>query len=50
MNGQLLDAHEQAFDHFGGHTREHLYDRPRTICRPDGEGRVIWNPTFPGTT
>jgi transposase len=43
---QLLDAHEQAFDHFGGHTREHLYDRPRTICRPDGEGGVIWNPTF----
>ena len=43
---QLLDAHERAFDHFGGHTREHLYDRPRTICRPDGQGRVIWNPTF----
>ena len=33
---QFLDAHERAFDHFGGHTREHLYDRPRTICRPDG--------------
>jgi transposase len=43
---QLLDAHERAFDHFGGHTREHLYDRPRTICQPDGEGGVIWNPTF----
>ena len=43
---QLLDAHERAFDHFGGHTREHLYDRPRTICRPDGEGGVVWNPTF----
>ena len=43
---QLLDAHERAFDHFGGHTREHLYDRPRTICRPDGQGGVIWNPTF----
>jgi transposase len=43
---QLLDSHERAFDHFGGHTREHLYDRPRTICRPDGEGGVIWNPTF----
>ena len=43
---QLLDAHEQAFDHFGGHTREHLYDRPRTICRPDGQNAVVWNPTF----
>lgn len=43
---QFLDAHERAFDHFGGHTREHLYDRPRTICRPDGEGGVVWNPTF----
>jgi transposase len=43
---QLLDAHERAFDHFGGHTREHLYDRPRTICYPNGEGRVVWNPTF----
>lgn len=43
---QFLDAHERAFEHFGGHTREHLYDRPRTICRPSGEGRVIWNTTF----
>ena len=29
--GDLLDAHEQAA-HFGGHTQEHLYDRPRTVC------------------
>jgi transposase len=43
---QLLDAHERAFEHFGGHTREHLYDRPRTVCYPDGEGRIVWNPTF----
>ena len=43
---QFLEAHEQAFEHFGGHTREHLYDRPRTICAPNGEGGVIWNPTF----
>ncbi len=43
---QFLDAHERAFDHLGGHTREHLYDRPRTICAPDGAGSVIWNPTF----
>ena len=43
---QLLDSHERAFDHFGGHTREHLYDRPRTICSPDGSGGVVWNATF----
>lgn len=43
---QFLDAHERAFDHFGGHTREHLYDRPRTICSPDGSGGVVWNETF----
>jgi transposase len=43
---QFLDAHERAFDHFGGHTREHLYDRPRTICSPDGRGGVVWNATF----
>jgi len=42
----FLDAHEQAFDYFGGHTREHLYDRPRTVCRPTEEGGVIWNATF----
>jgi transposase len=43
---QLLDAHERAFEHFGGHTHEHLYDRARTVCYPDGEGRIVWNPTF----
>jgi transposase len=43
---QFLDAHERAFDHFAGHTREHLYDRPRTICSPDGSGGVVWNETF----
>ena len=43
---QFLDAHERAFDHFDGHTREHLYDRPRTICSPDGAGGVVWNATF----
>lgn len=43
---QFLDAHERAFDHFDGHTREHLYDRPRTICSPDGSGGVVWNETF----
>jgi transposase len=31
---QFLDAHERAFEYFGGHTREHLYDRPRTpLCQ-----------------
>jgi transposase len=41
----FLDAHERAFDHFGGHTKEHLYDRPRTVCWPTPEG-LVWNPTF----
>lgn len=44
--GQFLDAHERALEYFGGHTHEHLYDRARTVCYPDGEGRVVWNPTF----
>jgi len=44
--GQLLDAHERAFEYFGGHTREHLYDRPRTVCHGTAQGRIIWNPTF----
>lgn len=37
-NGQFspfLDATERAFKRFGGLTREHLYDRPRTVCSPD---------------
>ncbi len=43
---QFLDAHERAFDYFGGHTREHLYDRPRTVCRPGEQRKVVWNSTF----
>jgi transposase len=43
---QFLEAHERAFEHFGGLTREHLYDRPRTVCHPNDEGRRVWNPTF----
>jgi hypothetical protein len=43
---QFLDAHEHAFAYFGGHTREHLYDRPRTVCQGTAGGRIIWNPTF----
>ena len=42
----FLDAHERAFEYFGGHTREHLYDRPRTVCRPGDDGRAHWNLTF----
>jgi len=44
--GQFLDAHERAFDHFGGHTNELLYDRPRIVCAPDGRGGKVWNGTF----
>ena len=44
--GELLDAHEQAFRHFGGYTQEHLYDRPRTVCAPRGTDGVRWNTTF----
>lgn len=43
---QFLDAHEHAFEYFGGHTREHLYDRPRTVCHGTAEGKLVWNPTF----
>lgn len=43
---QFLEAHERAFAHFGGRTREHLYDRPRIVCRPATEGRFAWNATF----
>jgi transposase len=45
---QFLEAHERAFEHFGGLTREHLYDRPRTVCHANDEGRRVWNPTFKG--
>ncbi len=43
--GDVLDAHEQAFTHFGGHTQEHRYDRPRTGCVPRGAAGVRWNTT-----
>lgn len=42
----FLEAHERAFECFGGHTREHLYDRPRTVCQPSESGQAKWNPTF----
>lgn len=44
--GHFLDAHERAFEYFGGRTTEHLYDRPRTVCHPVGQGAVEWNRTF----
>jgi len=43
--GLFLESHEAAFEHFGGLTREHLYDRPRTVCEPSG-GKWRWNETF----
>jgi transposase len=43
---QFLEAHERSFAHFGGLTREHLYDRPRTVCQPGSDGRIVWNTTF----
>jgi transposase len=44
----LLDAHERAFSHFGGRTRELLYDNPRTIVlkKDEASGHVVWNATF----
>jgi transposase len=44
--GSFLDAHETAFEHFGGHTTEHLYDRARTVCHPLTAGGSRWNVTF----
>ena len=37
---QFLEALECTSEHFGGHAREHLYDRPRTVCHPSQSGRV----------
>ena len=44
----LLDAHERAFEHFGGRTRTLLYDNPRTIvlAKDEASGAVTWNTTF----
>ena len=43
---EFLDAHEAAFEYFGGRTLEHLYDRPRTVCHGTQDGKRVWNPTF----
>jgi transposase len=42
----LLAAHEHGFAHFGGVTREILYDRMRTVLQGEGDGTKRWNPTF----
>jgi transposase len=42
----LLTAHEHAFEHFGGRTREMLYDRMRTVVIVEPGGKRRWNPTF----
>ena len=44
--GALLAAHEHAFEHFGGHTAELLYDRMRTVIQGEHDGAKRWNPTF----
>jgi transposase len=42
----LLAAHERGFAHFGGVTREILYDRMRTVLQGERDGTKRWNPTF----
>ena len=42
----LLAAHEHAFEHFGGHTAEILYDRMRTVTIGTAAGVPRWNATF----
>ena len=44
----LLDAHQAAFEHFGGRTRALLYDNPRTIVlsKDEANGTVEWNRRF----
>jgi transposase len=44
--GAFLEAHERAFEHFGGVCREHLYDRMRTVADTQPGGRWRWNATF----
>lgn len=45
--GSLMAAHEAAFEHFGGHTAEILYDRMRTVVLGAEEsGQPRWNPSF----
>ena len=46
--GSLLDAHDRAFEHFGGRTESILYDNPRTIvvAKDEQAGTIEWNRTF----
>ncbi len=44
--GQLLAAHEHAFEPFGGLCTELLYDRMRTVVLGTVEGKPRWNATF----
>jgi transposase len=46
----LLAAHENGFAHFGGVTREILYDRMRTVIQGEDGGAKRWNPTFKAFT
>ena len=42
----LLSCHESAFEHFGGRTRDILYDNPKTIAL-ERDGRLVrLNPVF----
>jgi transposase len=42
----LLSCHEAAFEHFGGRTRDILYDNPKTIAL-ERDGRLVrLNPVF----
>lgn len=42
----LLKCHEAAFEHFGGRTREILYDNPKTITlRREGD-KPVFHPVF----
>jgi hypothetical protein len=43
---QLITAHENAFEHFGGVCADLLYDRMRTVVIGSLEGRPRWNPQF----
>lgn len=46
--GSLLDAHDRAFEYFGGRTESILYDNPRTIvvAKDEQAGTIEWNRTF----
>ena len=43
---QFLDAHERAFEYFGGHTREHLTIARARSASPPATGASSGTPTF----